>query len=304
MNSASTLNNGGYNSYSPVEHLSSALFRFDAKERLMAMLTMYIDESYSHPPKPEVYTIAGYISHDWRWRKFEVEWYRALKSEGLEYFHMIEFAHKKGVYADWPEKKRQKFLRKLHFIIHSNTIVDFSVNVVIADYNELMTPDVRRGFGEPHPFAVIGCLKHIAVWAKETHMKDRILYVFEKGTVHDKLLRTIFDTSFDDEHNEHYRISGYAFHGKKELLPLQAADTLAYENMLELRRRIDPDNTRPTRRSIINLHRPPKSQWFYYGRQELLTILSYGVDKGLMKVPSEHPLNEALASKKDGESQW
>jgi hypothetical protein len=28
----------------------------------MAMLTLYLDESYSHPPAPLVYTVAGYIA--------------------------------------------------------------------------------------------------------------------------------------------------------------------------------------------------------------------------------------------------
>jgi hypothetical protein len=97
----------------------------------MAMMSIYIDESYSHRPKPEVYTIAGYVSEDWRWKRFEREWSKTLTSEGLEYFHMVEFAHKKGVYADWPETKRRKFLRTLHYIIHSNTIIDFSVNGVV-----------------------------------------------------------------------------------------------------------------------------------------------------------------------------
>ena len=279
--------------YSPVEHLSSALFRFDAKERVMAMLTMYIDESYSHPPKPLVYTVAGYISQDWRWKRFEREWFQALKLEGLEYFHMTEFAHKKKVYSDWPEKKRQKFLRKLHHIIHSNTIIDFAASVVVADFDEVITQDIREGFGEPHVFAAVACMKHIAIWARKTHLKDQILYVFERGTVHDKTVRQVFDLTIDAESSIHYRIGGYAFHDKKELLPLQAADTLAYENMLEMRRRIDPDNNRPTRASIRNLERP-QSRWYYYDKAQLLSILSYGLKHDGLVLPPDHPLRTAI----------
>ena len=46
------------------------------KSGLIVMLTLYLDESYSHPPAPLVYTVAGYIATDKKWRKFHKEWRR------------------------------------------------------------------------------------------------------------------------------------------------------------------------------------------------------------------------------------
>ena len=68
------------------------------------MLTLYGDESYSHPPAPLVYTIAGYISETYRWEKFEREWAKVLEKENIEFFHMKDFAQKKGVYETWEDK--------------------------------------------------------------------------------------------------------------------------------------------------------------------------------------------------------
>lgn len=249
----------------------------------MAVLTGYFDEIYSHPPKPEVYTVAGYVSEDWRWKRFNSEWARALADEDIPYFHMIDCAHKKGVYAEWSEDKRKRFLKKLHYIIRSNTIVDFAVSVVVADYNEVIPPEnvvLRTGFGEPHVFAVIGCLKDIHEWARHARLADRINYVFEQGTVHDVTVRRVFG-SFDDAHNEHYRSRGCAFYDKRDRAPLQAADALAYENMSEMRRRIDPSNTRPMRASAKNLVRPASS-WAYYDKAQMLKVVDKCLDLGLL----------------------
>lgn len=242
----------------------------------MATLTMYIDESYSHPPKPLIYTIAGYISQEWRWRTFESEWNSALSAEGLDYFHMVELAQGKHIYAKWEERKRRKFLRNLHRIIHKNTLADFAMSVVVADYDNVITPDIRYGFGEPHVFAAIGCLKGVSVWLNHSKLskRERIFYVFEKGSIHDSTLQLVFDRYFNDEkQSETYRIGGCAFHDKKELMPLQAADVLAYENMLEMRRRVDPSNERKPRASMLNLERPA-SDWGYFGKAELLELLA------------------------------
>jgi hypothetical protein len=240
------------------------------------MLTMYIDESYSHPPKPLIYTIAGYLSQDWRWRTFESEWNGALSAEGLDYFHMVELAQGKHTYAKWEEKKRRKFLRKLHRIIHKHTLADFAISVVVADYDQVITPDIREGFGEPHVFATIGCLKAVSLWLNKRRLakRERIVYVFEKGSIHDSNLQQLFDRYVkDDKQRQTYRIEDCAFHDKKELMPLQAADVLAYENMLEMRRRVDPDNVRKPRASWSNLDRT-ESDWGYFGKAELLELVA------------------------------
>ena len=250
----------------------------------MAILTMYIDESYSHPPQPLIYTIAGYISEDWRWRRFEVEWHKTLKTFGLNDtpFHMKDFAHSKGVYKGWPEKKRIKFLRTLQHIIKENTIKDFAVSVVVADYDKLLPPqsNIRFGFGEPHVFTIIGCMKNIGTWQKETHRNDPMLYAFERGTTHDSMVARVF-AELDDQQRDYYRVGGIAFHGK-ELMPLQAADMLAYEIMLDMRRQSDPTNTRDRRASLKNLYRPDISDWGFYNEEHLMIVLGHAERAGLI----------------------
>ena len=68
----------------------------------MAFVTAYFDESYASP-NPSVYTVAGYVSTDRRWAKFQKAWMGLLKQEVQQqwrkvygpdkplFFHMTDF---------------------------------------------------------------------------------------------------------------------------------------------------------------------------------------------------------------------
>jgi hypothetical protein len=66
-------------------------------------------------------------------------------------------------------------------------------------------------------------------------------------------------------------IGSVSFYGKK-ILPLQAADAAAYENMREMRRRVDPDSTDDQRGAYKSLIRP-ESKWVYLDAAQLLKLL-------------------------------
>jgi len=55
------------------------------------MFAAYFDESYSHPPTPLVYTVAGYVSTVQEWKRFQKEWRRELGRAGVDFFHMTTY---------------------------------------------------------------------------------------------------------------------------------------------------------------------------------------------------------------------
>jgi hypothetical protein len=254
----------------------------DRRKGLVAVLQLYMDESYSHPPAPLVYTIAGYVSESYRWSRFEREWQKVLDAEGIEFFHMKDYAHKRGAYADWTDKKRIKFLRTLQHIIKSNTEKDFAISLVVEDYNKLIPPNTQIwiGFGEPHVFVVIGCMKDIGKWQKSKHINKPVHYIFEKGSGYDSMLKRVFE-GLDGEQIKFYRVNDTVTFAGKNVLPLQAADMLAYENRLELCRRLNPENRRKPRESLKNLERP-ESHWVFYDEPNLQIVLGHAERAGLI----------------------
>jgi hypothetical protein len=269
--------------YDPVKHLSSALFPYDQSERVMAFFTAYFDESYASP-NPPIYTVAGYISTDRRWVKWQKRWKRVLENLLLPdwqatygekrplAFHMTEFDNPNDkVYGSWPQAKKINLLKQLHEITKECYLRSFSTGVVMSDYNQLS--DVQKyALGSPHMCAAINCVKRVAFWADQHQIHEPILYVFEKGTVDDPQMNRLFNLDMEEESRKAYRIEKFAFDNKVNMPPLQSADSLAYETRKELSRRIDSSNTRNMRRSIQSLSVPLLDEWFIMDATEFQKI--------------------------------
>ncbi len=262
------------------------------------MLVAYFDESYSHPPAPLVYTVAGYLSTVQEWKKFQKEWRRELNRAGIDFFHMTTYEarlkdaqgnlHGVGNYKDWDNAKRVEVIKRLHRAIHRRVITGVAASVVVGDYNEMITPELRPGFGDPHEFAVIACLKHIRNWCGKNGHVEPISYIFESGSDRQQVVNLSLKHAYlDEEKRREYRIGSWTFADKKDVNPLQAADIIAYETTKEMCRRLDAGNTRPVRRSMENLAKHAHlNHWFYYDRGQLRFILCKAVELGLL--PSDY----------------
>jgi hypothetical protein len=270
--------------YNHVQHLSSAVFLGAAKERLMAMLVGYFDESYTHAPAPRVYTLGGYISTTKQWVKFEREWNEALNDVGITtFFHMTTFEARRKEYEGWSNEKRIQFLRRLHSIIKKRVFAGFAVSVVLSDYEEIMNDEVRAYFGNHHQFVTIACLQYISNWLRAQNYKENVAYFFESGSGFDadveRLLRDIIN---DERLSDRYLIRSCSIVNKRNLAPLQAADIVAYEVNKAHAREVGDDKTRPIRRSVINLRLPSVNEWYYFTKKELLEKIEDARERGYL----------------------
>lgn len=268
--------------YDPVRHLSDALFPFDQKERVMVMFmgyTAYFDESENTPNKNKpnqrrVYTIAGCISIDRQWVKFQKKWkaildkevrpsWEAVYGKGKPvFFHMTDFANPYDkVYGKWSEEKKRTFLGELHAIMAAHTLRRFATGVLVDDYDKL-TDEEKFVVGHPHVCATINCLKRIRQWANAENYREPMLCVFEKGSVHDTKIQWLIEKALDDDMKAEYRVGGLAFKDKREFSPLQSADIIATETRWEVCRQYDPAVTRKQRGSIVNLHVKNLDEWY------------------------------------------
>jgi hypothetical protein len=223
------------------------------------MVIAYFDESYSHPPAPVVYTVAGYIAEAERWQIFTRRWQAILDKDNLPPFSMKDYdnPHSKN-YGSWDKERKTAFLLELHKIIKDTYIKSFSTSILQEDYDALAV-EAQFAFGKPHSMAATNCLKLISEWADKKNLQEPISYVFEKGSGDDKTLNYLYNTILDEEIQKRYRIKKLDFDTKK-LQPLQAADMVAYETRKETGRRyFSPE--RHIRKSMKNLHDPVRDEW-------------------------------------------
>lgn len=249
------------------------------------MLSAYFDESYNQrtlkePNLPLVYTVAGYLSSVQQWKAFQKEWDKALKSAGIpSHFHMTDFESRFGVYEDWTNEKRIDFLQTLHSIIHKYVLKGFATSIVIEDYNKLTEKQKNEVFGEPHMCALFSCLKHIHTLFNELELSEPIAYVFESNKKYDGLIARAF-SDMPDEAKKGYRIGSLSF-AKKDCMPTQAADILAYEITKELANQLDNNSNRKTRLSMKNLAVSRIDEWFYMRTENFLESLDFMKRNGI-----------------------
>jgi hypothetical protein len=77
----------------------------------------------------EVVVVAGFISSQEDWRSFDKEWRARLREDGLDYFHMVDFANFKKQFATgWKEDepRRQKLFADLIGIIKAHAYRQFA----------------------------------------------------------------------------------------------------------------------------------------------------------------------------------
>lgn len=204
---------------------------------MVAMLIAYLDESYNHrteknPNDPLIYTVACCVSTRERWSRFSKQWKSALRSMGLDHFHMTHFENRKGDYEHWGDLTRHAFFRRLKIIIKENVLYTTTLSVNCADYDELIKGEMRTEWGKTYyGFDVRLILKHLGEWADETGYQGTIHYVFaelnKQGSELDRIFRLCLSRP---DVRERYRLHGMWTKGlMRDVVQLQAADVFAYE---------------------------------------------------------------------------
>jgi hypothetical protein len=172
--------------YSLIRHLCwGVLLNHDPKLTRIAIVTeyaVYLDDS-GHPSNQPYVIVAGFISTENKWLRFEPLWNAALSRWGLgPVFHMTEFERQfKG------DRRKGAILDDLISIINDHTEVHFTCGVNMTGYkrvNDLYA--LEECIGAPYAIAARGVVRNIGLWTAD-HLKpgrDRLLTFIEDGTLH------------------------------------------------------------------------------------------------------------------------
>lgn len=243
--------NGKDTPYDAFEHLwRSASLR---KDNLIAMFTAYFDES-SGPAN--AYSVAGYVATVEQWSEFERELLHLAQDEGYQVLHKADLENFRKEF-EWPnltqeekEAKRLRINKRVCGSILRRVNAGFSVSVLKSDWEE-----VDKGRFEEHlgkSFYAAGafyCMRFVSTWADDFNRQQPIRYVFERGAQGRDEVEAML-RRFDKEAatKSMYRLGGWSFEPKKEqvikgvlypaVVPLQAADFIAYETYKQMANRI------------------------------------------------------------------
>jgi hypothetical protein len=181
------------------------------------------------------WVVTGYAANTLQWEFFEAEWPKMLARHGLPYVHMREMASPTGVYAKWHppkehEEEKAAFFADMVKVIKDHSLRPFFSVVRINDLNRF---NAETGLNlQPYPLAVFGCV--LSLVRHHLSPQDTVEIVFDRiEKVYSKLEQATAyaeaDRYYGDVFDRAVVIPRPNNITAKQLLPLQAADFLAWE---------------------------------------------------------------------------
>jgi len=238
-----------------------------SRERWLAVFIAYFDESGHHTAG--VLNVAGIVARERKWRRFERDWSRALRTHGIKgVFRMSQYENRQGEFADLTAHQRASLIRDLAAVF--NTTVEFGVNygLVMQAFQDVIASYAGPEASNPYEWIFQTCLEDIAAYARPKN--ERVACVFEdneltRGRLTQRYSEFIQAQNFDDV----FGTLTFSPKGAGSLLPLQAADMLAYEGYKQVTNQVVTPSERPMRKLLVSLMRGERLSCGYFDRTEL-----------------------------------
>ena len=188
---------------------------------------MYFDESGTHAGSP-VMTLAGYMFKSDQSRRFSRDWQKCLDRLGLPGAHMTDCANGKADYAKLTMDERILSEKLLIQNIKRRTVFGLSVSVCPDEFKSIMG-DYAKAMSA-YTLLLMICVVKIRDWAQHNRYNGKIAYFFEAGHEHSSQANYYMNglEQLGPVVTEYNYYGGHAFLNKKDALPLQAADMLAW----------------------------------------------------------------------------
>jgi hypothetical protein len=208
------------NSGSYFDEMSAAL-GWGASEGIV-MLWAYFDESGEHDRTTghlRQLTIGGWVAPRAAWEKFDDEWAAALQWAEIPMFHMADFERYEGPFKGWKKEKHEAVLNTLLEIIAKH------IKDGLGFTNKVFHTQPSHHFTDTYENGLIDCLMHVANRSAYTY-QDKVSVVFAK---HNDYRKGRVQRVFDFMNYGDARLGSLVVSDPISVLPLQAADIVAYE---------------------------------------------------------------------------
>lgn len=242
------------------------------------MLYGYLDETgHSSDETQQFNGMAGFLAQKRDWERVENKWKATLKMFGVQYFHMKDFAHFRGFFVGWSEQKRQKLFGKLMTHLESINPIPIGVIFDMAAFRSLPPQKLER-LAEPYMLSCAAMLSLAGGMLDTIGLKRRATIVFSDQVQFRNCARDFYEYAVSCDSVVNKVIAPPEFGDMREVIPLQAADIIAYELYKECDRQFNAPS-RPPRYGFEVITRMSKrigSQpgYTFIGKPELLAFVN------------------------------
>jgi hypothetical protein len=215
----------------------------------MLMLNTYLDETgHSKDELQKFVGMAGLIAPEAYWTYLEGEWKGILRFFNIPYFHMKEFAHSEGVFKGWKgDEPRRRDLYGV--LLKTITLAEARPigSIVPMDIFRKLTKEQQGFFTDPYYLCFQGCITYLEEYLKVVSREETIALIMSEQMEFKNFAQELFDF-IRREFEFAQRIDSPVFRDMRRIVPLQAADIVAFELYMEYERRLYAPTKRPNPR--------------------------------------------------------
>lgn len=239
----------------------------------IVVLRAYMDESGTHDDSPVV-VVGLYVAKPKIWVQWTKDWNRNKKP--IKVYHAVDCHNRTGEFEGWSREDRNAYAANLLPVLGRHPIMGLIIGIHMDAFRAAMEkrPDLREMFGTPYTACFQWTVQTLLSMMDKHGDTQRVAFFHECNDYEDEAKSAFAYVKAQKVLNN--RIITLAFGGKGDYVPLQAADTLAYEANHLLR-----DPSKPERLSWKAMNpgvdtEPEKSRIrvLHYGENNMPELIS------------------------------
>lgn len=242
--------------YRPVRSISA--YVSPPGDHLVAILKAYLDDSGDGDSADESHlTIGGWLADHDSWQRFEPMWDDLMREFGIPYLHMAEFRKENAKFKHLKSDPAQEkeFWKRVNSLILQTVRTSVACTVRMDDLNKF---NKKLGLGlDPYALCIFGCLLQMRSCALDGEI-EFVLDQFDNSTSRAGLALKYAQTAMGMDHpvrpDLFTPIPLQKHESWKTVLPLQAADYIAWEVRKFRRERKDFRPPKSVRGDRLNTH--------------------------------------------------
>ena len=224
----------------PIWALASGYSSEIRAAKLLVMLQAYVDDSASDQGDQRLF-LAGYINTADRWIRFSDAWAEELKQPpAIGYLKMSEANGFWGEFHGWDAADRDEKIKGLARVIRHFEPSSIHASVSQSEFKAIVAPVAPHGFRTPYSLCFQAMMLPLAISQAKERINVPIDFIFDNqeglgtqaaffyGKIRENQPKKIRDVM----------CASPIFRDEKQVLPLQAADMLAWH--IRRRHEVDP----------------------------------------------------------------
>jgi hypothetical protein len=202
-----------------------------ARARSVVMWQAFVDESGDRQHAP-IFVLGGFAATIPQWKAFGPEWQKMLDMKpGITHFKMNDAATFKKEFLDWSESRRDERVRLAYYTAEEHVSFQVSCIIDIEALDRIFPTNPDNGkLLNPYLVAFSALVTHVAENQEKFGVREKMDFIFDDRAMEKGKIVDAWDElkAFAPPHIGRLMGNTPAFQDDRDVLPLQAADLLAW----------------------------------------------------------------------------